>query len=436
MYLNFYNLKKEPFHITPDPEFLFLCQSNRQAIGAIIWGVSQKKGFIAVTGDVGVGKTTILRYYLETVDRQLLKIIYLFNANVSFPGLLKTLYKELGLESGTDDMVEMVNHLHEILIEEYKQGRSVLLIIDEAQNMPVETLENLRMLSNLETSTDKLIQIVLIGQSEFEEKLNQNELRQLNQRIAIRSRILPLTEKESIDYIKHRLAKAGQDEKDRVFTRGAMKKMVRQAKGIPRILNILCDNALITGFGYEKRPVNSKIVKEVIADFKGRAKPSLLRWVLAPAALLLFVAGAFLVYPHKDLVLSELENPVLPKTTEQNEPEEAVRPSAGEPVLFGTEQSVPVEEKIEPVEKEIKPVPRKSFPLTQVVEYGDSLFGLSKKIYGYTDYKLLERVKQKNPRIKDVNKILAGQKIIFPEISDNQAEAKVKAKVEAKVKDK
>jgi general secretion pathway protein A len=383
-------------------------------------GVSQKKGFIAVTGDVGVGKTTIVRYYLETVDRQLLKIIYLFNANVSFPGLLKTIYKELGLESGTDDMVEMVNHLHEILIEEYKQGRSVLLIIDEAQNMPVETLENLRMLSNLETSTDKLIQIVLIGQSEFEEKLNQNELRQLNQRIAIRSRILPLTEKESIDYIKHRLAKAGQDEKDRVFTRGAMKKMVRQAKGIPRILNILCDNALITGFGYKKRPVNSKIVKEVIADFKSRAKPSLLRWVLAPAALIIFVAGAFLVYPHKDLVLSGLENPVLSKTTEQNEPEEAVRPSAGKPVLFGTEQSVPVEEKIEPVEQEIKPVPRKSFPLTQVAEYGDSLFGLSKKIYGYTDDKLLEKVKQKNPRIKDVNKILAGQKIIFPEIKKSE----------------
>jgi general secretion pathway protein A len=383
-------------------------------------GVSQKKGFIAVTGDVGVGKTTIVRYYLETVDRQLLKIIYLFNANVSFPGLLKTIYKELGLESGTDDMVEMVNHLHEILIEEYKQGRSVLLIIDEAQNMPVETLENLRMLSNLETSTDKLIQIVLIGQSEFEEKLNQNELRQLNQRIAIRSRILPLTEKESIDYIKHRLAKAGQDEKDRVFTRGAMKKMVRQAKGIPRILNILCDNALITGFGYKKRPVNSKIVKEVIADFKSRAKPSLLRWVLAPAALIIFVAGAFLVYPHKDLVLSGLENPVLSKTTEQNEPEEAVRPSAGKPVLFGTEQSVPVEEKIEPVEQEIKPVPRKSFPLTQVAEYGDSLFGLFKKIYGYTDDKLLEKVKQKNPRIKDVNKILAGQKIIFPEIKKSE----------------
>ena len=319
MYLNFYNLKKEPFHITPDPEFLFLCESNRQAIGAIIWGVAQKKGFISITGDVGVGKTTILRSYLETVDRQWLKVIYLFNANISFPGLLKTIYKELGLDSKTDDVVEMVNQLHEILIEEYKQARNVLLIIDEAQNMPVETLENLRMLSNLETSTDKLIQIVLVGQSEFEERLQRHELRQLNQRIAIRSKILPFTQEESIDYIKHRLAKAGLDEKDRVFTKGAVKEIVKQAKGIPRILNILCDNALITGFGYKKKPVNTKIVKEVIADFKSRAKRSLLRWILAPAALLLFVAGAFLVYPYKDLVLSKLENPVLSQTTEQNQ---------------------------------------------------------------------------------------------------------------------
>src|SRR4030042_4058279 len=254
MYLNFYNLKKEFFHITPDPEFLFLCQSNRQAIGAIIWGVSQKKGFIAVTGDVGVGKTTILRYYLETLDRRLLKIIYLFNANVSFPGLLKTIYKELGLESGTDDMVEMVNHLNEILIEEYKQGRSVLLIIDEAQNMPVKTLENLRMLSNLETSTDKLIQIVLVGQPELEQKLNLKELRQLSQRIAVRSTIATLTKQESLDYIKHRLALVAAEDAT-VFTTGAMNRIAKKAKGIPRTINILCDNALITGYGYQKQPV-------------------------------------------------------------------------------------------------------------------------------------------------------------------------------------
>src|SRR4030042_3790650 len=261
MYLNFYNLKKEPFHITPDPEFLFLCQSNRQAIGAIIWGVSQKKGFIAVTGDVGVGKTTILRYYLETVDRRLLKIIYLFNANVSFPGLLKTIYKELGLESGTDDMGGVGNHLHEILIEEYKQGRGVVLIIDEAQNMPVKTLENLRMLSNLETSTDKLIQIVLVGQPELEQKLNLKALRQLNQRIAIKTNIMPLNSQESLAYIHHRLTKAASKDNN-IYSKRALKLIVKHAQGIPRIINILCRNDLITGYGYQQQEVCLKTIKE------------------------------------------------------------------------------------------------------------------------------------------------------------------------------
>ena len=425
MYSKFYGLTKEPFHITPDPEFLFLSPSHKQALGSIIYGVTERKGFIVITGEVGVGKTTILRSYLERVDNPKVKIIYIFNANVTFKNLLRTISKELGLDVKTDDMVEMLNDLYRELTEEYRQGNTVLLIVDEAQNMPIETLENLRMLSNLETSKDKLLQIVLIGQTEFEKMLNLYELRQLSQRIAIRFTIIPFTKEESFDYIRHRLAKVAIGD-TAVFNKGALKRIVREAKGIPRNLNILCDNALITGFGYKIKPVNTKIVKEVIVDFKGKAKPSLLKWVLAPAALIIFVAGAFLVYPHKDPVLSGLENPVVSKTTEQTEPEEAVRPSVGKPVLFGIEQSLPVEEKIEPVEKETKPVPRKSFPLTQVVEYGDSLFGLSKKIYGYTDDKLLARVKQKNPRIKDVNKILAGQEIIFPDIVENQAKAKVR----------
>jgi len=426
MYLNFYNLKKEPFHITPDPEFLFLCESNRQAIGAIIWGVAQKKGFISITGDVGVGKTTILRSYLETVDRQWLKVIYLFNPNISFPGLLKTIYKELGVDSKTDDVVEMVNQLHEILIEEYKQARNVLLIIDEAQNMPIETLENLRMLSNLETSTDKLIQIVLVGQSEFEERLQRHELRQLNQRVAIRSKIQPFTQEESIAYIKHRLAKAGLNEKDTVFTKGAVKEIVKQAKGVPRILNILCDNSLITGFGYQKKQVNTKIVKEVIADFEGRAKRSLLRWILAPAALLLFLAGILLIYPYKDMLLSKLENPNLSQKREQNQPKEAIQASMENPGPLQIVESAPVEEKIE-----------QSFPSTEVVKKGDNLFRLTKKVYGYADHNLIERVRQNNPRIKDINKILIGDEIIFPQLSQDQVKAKDidKAKVEVKAKD-
>jgi general secretion pathway protein A len=308
MYQDFYHLKREPFHITPNPEFLFLSPSHKQALGSIVYGVRNRKGFIVIIGEVGVGKTTILRSYLEGVAKQKTKVIYIFNTNVSFKNLLKTIYKELGLDPKSGDIVEMLNDLYQILMEEYKQGNTVLLIADEAQNMPIETLENLRMLSNLETSNDKLLQIVLIGQYEFDEILNLHELRQLKQRIVIRSTIIPLSGKESMAYIKHRLEKAALNGTP-VFTKGAMKRIVKEAKGIPRVLNILCDNALITGFGYKARPVNAKIVHEVITDYKGGEKEhSLLKWVITPAALLLLFVLILFFISNKDLILSKVED--------------------------------------------------------------------------------------------------------------------------------
>ena len=356
MYQNFYHLKKEPFHITPDPEFLFLSPSHRQALGSIIYGVRNRKGFVVITGEVGVGKTTILRSYLEGVAKQKTKVIYIFNANVSFKNLLKTIYKELGLDAKTGDIVEMLNDLYQILMEEYKQGNTVLLIVDEAQNMPIETLENLRMLSNLETSKDKLIQIVLIGQYEFEEILNLYELRQLKQRIVIRSTIIPLSDKESMAYITHRLDKAAVNGSP-VFTKGALKRIVKEAKGIPRYLNILCDNALITGFGYKKRPVNAKIVDEVITDYNGEEKePSLLKWVITSAALLLFIVLLLFLYSNKDLILSraqkiiplhkgvsipEVENPDPSRTAVGDPIKEQMKPSVDQPKDSQTEQSSP-----------------------------------------------------------------------------------------------
>jgi len=356
MYQNFYRLKKEPFHITPDPEFLFLSPSHKQALGSIVYGVTNRKGFVVITGEVGVGKTTILRSYLEKVAKQKTKVIYIFNANISFKNLLKTIYKELGLVAKTGDVVEMLNDLYQILMEEYKQGNTVLLIVDEAQNMPVETLENLRMLSNLETSKDKLLQIVLVGQYEFEEILNLYELRQLKQRIVIRSTIVPFTAKESMDYIKHRLDKAAMNGSP-VFTRGALKRIVKEAKGIPRYLNILCDNALITGFGYKKRPVNAKIVDEVITDYKGGEKEhSLLKWVIAPVALLLFIVLVLFLYANKDLILSragsilsrpkavsisKIADPDASRTAVGEPVQERTEPSAGQPEVSQTEQSPP-----------------------------------------------------------------------------------------------
>jgi len=334
MYQDFYRLKKEPFHITPDPEFLFLSPSHKQALGSIIYGVKNRKGFVVITGEVGVGKTTVLRSYLEGVAKQKTKVIYIFNTSVSFKNLLKTIYKELGLDPKTGDIVEMLNDLYQILMEEYKQGNTVLLIADEAQNMPIETLENLRMLSNLETSKDKLIQIVLVGQYEFEEILNLFELRQLKQRIVIHSTIVPFTHQESMAYIKHRLDKAALNGSP-VFTRGALKRIVKEAKGIPRILNILCDNALITGFGYKKRPVNAKIVNEVITDYYGGEKEiSLLKLLITSGAVLLFIVLLLFFISNKNLILSkgkDILNRLKGVSISKVENPDAPRPLAGTP---------------------------------------------------------------------------------------------------------
>jgi len=443
MYQNYYHLKKEPFHITPDPEFLFLSPSHKEALGSIVYGVKNRKGFVVITGEVGVGKTTILRSYLEKVDKPKVRIIYLFNSNITFKNLLRTIYKELGLDVKTDDIVEMLNNLYQILMEEYKQGNTVLLIVDEAQNMPIETLENLRMLSNLETSKNKLFQIVLIGQHEFEKILDLHKLRQLKQRIAIRSTIIPLTEEESMDYVKHRLAKVAVNQSE-VFTQGALKRIVKVAKGIPRNLNILCDNALITGFGYKIKPVNAKIVKEVIADFNGKEKPPLWKWVIPPAALLLFIAGLFLIYPYISLILSgvenfispnktlsipKVENPAPSQTKDPTPTKEEMGPWEDKPDISQTEQSIPVKEEMKPSEEKIIPESSKtSSPVIRTVKKGDSLYKLTRKVYGYADVKLIAWVKQNNPWIEDINDIPVGGKIIFPEIVKEKD--KVKGEVE------
>ena len=298
MYLDFYKLKKNPFHITPDPEFLFLSASHKEASASLIYGIEERKGFIAITGEIGVGKTTILRSYLETADPEKLKVVYIFNAMISFESLLKQIFNELGLAAAQgDDVPELVNRLHRFLIEEYKHDRNVALIIDEAQNMPIETLENLRMLSNLETSKDKLVQIVMVGQPEFERKLELEELRQLKQRIAIRCQIKPLNREESFAYIQHRLMK-GSYFHNQIFTKGAFNSIVKEARGFPRLINILCDNALVTGFGYQRNPVGERVVREVISDFRGPKSRKLFR-VLPVAAVFggIILLGVFLTQP-------------------------------------------------------------------------------------------------------------------------------------------
>jgi general secretion pathway protein A len=273
MYAKYYNLRKEPFNVTPDPMFLYLSSSHKEAIASLLYGIKSRKGFIAILGEVGTGKTTIVRTYLNSIDRGTIKLIYLFNPNLTFNALLRDLLAEFDVKPASDESNKMIAQLHRCLIDQYRKGRNVTLIIDEAQNMPLPTLESLRMLSNLETTREKLLQIVLVGQPELETMLIRHELRQLRNRIALLAKIHPLNEKESLDYIQSRLDKVSLKKNNRIFTNEALRLIVKRAQGIPRTINILCDNALVTGYGYQSGVITADIVREIIADREGRRLP-------------------------------------------------------------------------------------------------------------------------------------------------------------------
>ena len=273
MYSRFYGFTTEPFQNTPDLDFLFLSTNHKEALACIDYGIRQRKGFIAITGEAGVGKTIILRSYLTKVDAHKQKTIYILNPRVSFDSVLTTILKELSSEPVAGPATQKLNQLHEVLIAEYRNDRTVVLIIDEAQNMPIETLEGIRLLLNLETAKEKLIQMVLVGQPELDTLLNRYELRQVRERIALRARIAPLTKTESEDYIDHRLSLV-RGEPRAVFSKHALDRIVKSANGIPRRLNILCDAVLIAGFEYRQAIISDKIAKEAIAVFNGVSQPA------------------------------------------------------------------------------------------------------------------------------------------------------------------
>ena len=433
MYKKFYNLTKEPFHITPDPQFLYLSESHKQALAAIIYGIEKRKGFVAITGGVGVGKTTIVRAYLDQAISADLKVIYVFHANLSFKELVKALYRDLGLELATHDLVDMVNGLHMALIELYKQGKTVVVIIDEAQNMPIETLENMRMLSNLETHTEKLIQIVLVGQTELDELLEKHELRQLKQRIAIRSHIAPLSPQESHAYITHRLSIAGLD-KPTIFSHKALDIIVAEANGVPRRLNVLCDNALITGFGYQKNPITAAIAREIVADFAAGGKQRRKRrWrvsALIAAAVFLALLVAFFLSPYGNSVMQSLGYARLGQSAKPEPVRVPLSLSSGEQQQQAPPARAPSEPQGSVAPADAKEQPPASQPQEggagshykiRVVKQGETLSELIKQVYGpgldpNLEPSLIGLIKQHNPSIINSNLIIAGSVIRFPEL--------------------
>lgn len=413
MYLDFYLLKKEPFHVTPDPEFLFLSPSHKAALRALVYGVEERQGFVALLGEVGLGKTTILRSYLERVDQSQLKPIYLIHPKLSFLELLHTLCQECGLEGTTENIAETITRLHHVLIGEYQQGRNVALLVDEAQHMPLETLEQLLLLSNLETSTQKLLQIVLVGQPEFEAKLNAQALRQLKQRLVIRATIVPLTAEESRDYIVYRLAKVRLADNP-IFTRGALQAIITQAQGIPRVLNTLCTNALIQGFVNGQPRISVKIAQEVIAEYTGKKPRQGWRpWVAVAGALALLAVWHW-GSPYAPSLFAKLH---LPRATPSGTlPETPAGGRDSGPLGSASTPLLP----LEPAKEAAFPPPEPSaFPQmapvgVRIIQKGDQMAQVAREVYGVSNPAVFAWIKQNNPHLQNVNRLKIGMQLTFP----------------------
>ena len=262
MYLSFYGLRETPFAPTPDPKFLFQSARHREALAQLIYGVRERKGFIVLTGQIGTGKTTLLRTLLERLNADT-PVAYVHNSALNIEGLLEYVLQDWGVKSTAASHAQRLFELNEFLIDQHRKGGSPLLVIDEAQNLSVQTLEAVRMLSNFETTNQKLMQILLVGQPELRDKLDLPELRQLKQRIGLRCHIAPLSAEETRLYIRHRLRIAGAVDAG-IFTDGAIQKIADYSGGTPRVINIVCDHCLLSGFADSKKRIDAGTVSEAI----------------------------------------------------------------------------------------------------------------------------------------------------------------------------
>lgn len=268
MYREFFGLKEKPFNVTADPNFLFLSRKHKEALAHLVYGIKERKGFLEITGEIGTGKTTLCRTLLNQLDNKTTKTAFIWNPSLSRVQLLKAIVNDFGIELKRRTRMEIILELNKFLIEQLSSSRNVVLIIDEAQNLKSSLLEEIRLLSNLETEKEKLLQIILVGQPELRDKLKSPCLRQLRQRIAVRYHILPLDGDEIRAYIDHRLNIAGSNGSIS-FTKKAIDEIFKYSNGVPRLINILCDKALLLSYVLEKRKINGNIVRKSIREIEG-----------------------------------------------------------------------------------------------------------------------------------------------------------------------
>lgn len=264
MYQKFYGFTDKPFNMTPDSRFFYSSAKHEEALNCLLLAISERNGFVVITGEIGSGKTTVCRTLINKLD-QTTKIALILNTHLGKKELLTTILEDLGIEYRSTSKTHLLAALNEYLLDQASKDVNVVVIIDEAQNLAPSVLEEVRMLSNLETETEKLIQIVLLGQPELKKKLALPKLEQFRQRVVFHYHLEPLSREETKEYIKHRLKKAG-NETAEIFDDEAINEIYIHSKGVPRLINVMCHNALITGLVYETKHITRAIALEAIAE--------------------------------------------------------------------------------------------------------------------------------------------------------------------------
>jgi len=268
VYRSFYQLRISPFEITPDPSFLFSTARHNEALASLYYGVRARKGFVVLTGEVGTGKTLLVRCVLELLRRTGVAFAYVFNPSLSALEFVRYIAGDFGLAVTGKSKDELILTLSAFLVDRHQQKLATLLVVDEAHHLAPELLEEIRLLTNLETTQQKLLQIVLAGQPELDEMLDSFELRQLKQRIAMRCHLEPLSLDETRGYIERRLQIAGASAAGTLFSEAAIESIFRHSKGFPRTINTICENALLSGYARRLRTIPAEIVEEIAVDLR------------------------------------------------------------------------------------------------------------------------------------------------------------------------
>jgi general secretion pathway protein A len=450
MVFRHFNLREQPFGVTPDPRYLYASSTHREALASLLYGVESGLGFVTLTANPGMGKTTLLFEALRRMQ-ETARTVFLFQTIATPVDLVRALLIDLGVKDTQGTLVDLQTKLNEVLVEQSATGRRLIVVIDEAQNLDDTVLEAVRMLSNFETSRQKLMQIVLSGQLQLADKLAQPQLLQLRQRISIFAHLEPLSVTETAAYIQHRLSVAGHTSDEKVFTAPAVTLIARESRGIPRNINNICFNALTLGCALQCKTIDAVMIREVLADLNfqpatttdvsvepedkevrhitksratGRAKASKVRAVIIAAGVCaavsiftwLILQDYRTLSAHRTVAANSSAPWVAPAASSVAAVTAAnVQPDVSSPVLRAAAPAVGVQTSVA--------VSRSSYTTRLVpVRDGQSLYSICTESFGECRPKLLREIIKINPSISDPNHIVSGQKVAVPVFLPNSVD--------------